>query len=305
MAHLLEHMLFKGTPEHPNIPQELTAHGARANGIDLVRPHQLLRDASGDRREPRLGARLEADRMVNSLRRQEGPRHRDDRRPQRVRDGRERPERDPRGAHRCRPRSSGTTTASRRSARAPTSSTCRSSGCRRSTGSTTSPTTRCSSSPASSTRRRRSRSIDETFGTIPKPDAHAAELPTRVEPAQDGERSVTLRRVGDVQALAAAYHVPAGHRSRSAGASNLLEQILTDTPSGRLYKALVETKKATVGRRLLHGAARPGLRDVRRRGPPGPGPRRTRRRRSCETLDDAAGAAPITEEEVERARATS
>src|SRR5713226_176444 len=32
MAHLLEHLMFKGTPGHPNIPQELTAHGARPNG---------------------------------------------------------------------------------------------------------------------------------------------------------------------------------------------------------------------------------------------------------------------------------
>ena len=32
MAHLLEHLVFKGTPKHPNIPQELTEHGARPNG---------------------------------------------------------------------------------------------------------------------------------------------------------------------------------------------------------------------------------------------------------------------------------
>jgi zinc protease len=32
MAHLLEHLLFKGTPRHPNIPQELTERGARPNG---------------------------------------------------------------------------------------------------------------------------------------------------------------------------------------------------------------------------------------------------------------------------------
>ena len=32
MAHLLEHMVFKGTPKHPNIPSELTSHGARPNG---------------------------------------------------------------------------------------------------------------------------------------------------------------------------------------------------------------------------------------------------------------------------------
>jgi len=32
MAHLLEHLVFKGTPKHPNIPNELTSHGARPNG---------------------------------------------------------------------------------------------------------------------------------------------------------------------------------------------------------------------------------------------------------------------------------
>src|SRR5437879_11275208 len=32
MAHLLEHMVFKGAPKHRNIPQELTEHGSRPNG---------------------------------------------------------------------------------------------------------------------------------------------------------------------------------------------------------------------------------------------------------------------------------
>ena len=32
MAHLLEHLVFKGTPNHPDIPQELTEHGAFPNG---------------------------------------------------------------------------------------------------------------------------------------------------------------------------------------------------------------------------------------------------------------------------------
>lgn len=32
MAHLLEHMVFKGTPDHPDIPKELSSHGARPNG---------------------------------------------------------------------------------------------------------------------------------------------------------------------------------------------------------------------------------------------------------------------------------
>ena len=32
MAHLLEHLVFKGTPKHANIPAELTSHGASPNG---------------------------------------------------------------------------------------------------------------------------------------------------------------------------------------------------------------------------------------------------------------------------------
>ena len=32
MAHLLEHLVFKGTPSHEDIPNELTERGARANG---------------------------------------------------------------------------------------------------------------------------------------------------------------------------------------------------------------------------------------------------------------------------------
>ncbi|MDE0649214.1 MAG: insulinase family protein, partial [Gammaproteobacteria bacterium] len=32
MAHLLEHLVFKGTPDHPNIPDELTERGAFPNG---------------------------------------------------------------------------------------------------------------------------------------------------------------------------------------------------------------------------------------------------------------------------------
>src|SRR5690349_11654887 len=32
MAHLLEHMLFKGSPKHPDIKRAFTARGARYNG---------------------------------------------------------------------------------------------------------------------------------------------------------------------------------------------------------------------------------------------------------------------------------
>src|SRR5438874_7239525 len=32
MAHLLEHMVFKGTPQHPDVPKALRDHGAQFNG---------------------------------------------------------------------------------------------------------------------------------------------------------------------------------------------------------------------------------------------------------------------------------
>jgi zinc protease len=55
---------------------------------------------------------------------------------------------------------------------------------------------------------------------------------------------VTLRRVGDVQEAAAAYHVPAGSDPDFAPL-DLLMHVLGDVPSGRLYKALVQTKIAS------------------------------------------------------------
>src|SRR5690606_18485459 len=70
MAHLLEHLVFKGTPTHPNIPQELTEHGGRANGTTWYdRTNYFITfPASDENLEWALG--LEADRMVNSFVRQ-------------------------------------------------------------------------------------------------------------------------------------------------------------------------------------------------------------------------------------------
>jgi zinc protease len=79
----------------------------------------------------------------------------------------------------------------------------------------------------------------------------AIKAPTRVlnqtyteEPPQDGERVVTLRRVGKVAAVGALYHIPAAAHPDNA-AFEVLGLTLGMHPAGRLYKALVETKKAT------------------------------------------------------------
>ncbi|MBX7228480.1 MAG: insulinase family protein [Burkholderiaceae bacterium] len=99
--------------------------------------------------------------------------------------------------------------------------------------------------------------INETFGPIPKP-TRAIKPTYTLDPVQDGERSVTVRRVGDVQILMAAYKIPAGvHTDFSALA--VLGQILADTPSGRLHKALVDTKKAAFVFPFISETKEPGL----------------------------------------------
>ncbi|MES2047340.1 MAG: pitrilysin family protein, partial [Pseudomonadota bacterium] len=85
--------------------------------------------------------------------------------------------------------------------------------------------------------------VNELFGRIPKPNRVIQPTYT-AEPTQDGERAVTVRRSGGTQFIGAGYHVaPSGHAD--AVALSLLNRILVDAPSGRLHKALVESKLAT------------------------------------------------------------
>ncbi len=85
--------------------------------------------------------------------------------------------------------------------------------------------------------------VKKYFESIPKPKRELQKFYTK-EPTQDGERYVTLRRVGDVQYAGVVYHVPSGAHP-DFPAIDILSEILTDSPSGRLYKALVEAKKAS------------------------------------------------------------
>ncbi|MEO8507838.1 MAG: insulinase family protein, partial [Betaproteobacteria bacterium] len=64
------------------------------------------------------------------------------------------------------------------------------------------------------------------------------------EPVQDGERTATLRRVGNSKFLGMMFHTVRG-ADPDAVAVDVLGDVLTLAPSGRLYKSLVETKKAT------------------------------------------------------------
>jgi len=84
--------------------------------------------------------------------------------------------------------------------------------------------------------------IDKYFGAIPRPTRRLPMLWT-VEPTQDGERSFIVRRVGDVQYIALAYKTPSPLHP-DATAVSFAGSALLNTPSGRLHKALVETGKA-------------------------------------------------------------
>jgi len=87
------------------------------------------------------------------------------------------------------------------------------------------------------------RLIERHFNSIPRP-ARTLVATYTGEPTQDGERSVTLRRAGEVQLVGAQYHLPPGSHA-DFPAIDILVTALTKVPGGRLHRALVETGKAS------------------------------------------------------------
>ena len=67
MAHLLEHMLFKGSTKHTNIPQELTEHGSRPNGTTSYDRTNYFETFQATDENLKWALDLESDRMVNSF----------------------------------------------------------------------------------------------------------------------------------------------------------------------------------------------------------------------------------------------
>jgi zinc protease len=145
--------------------------------------------------------------------------------------------------------------------------------------------------------------INETLGRIPRPDrsqpARVIEPTYTLDPTQDGERMVTVRRVGDVQILMAAYHIPAGSDPEFP-ALEVLGQIMADTPSGRLHKALVDTKRAAFVFADVMANKEPGLALIATQLPKESNVEEAKAI-FLKTLEEAA-AQPITQEEVDRAK---
>ena len=98
--------------------------------------------------------------------------------------------------------------------------------------------------------------VAQSFGPIPKP---ARVLPPTytVDPAQKGERTVTVRRKGGAPFLLAAFHgLPAGHPDFAA--TDALAAMLGNAPAGRLHKRLVEAKLAASSFGFTWAVAEPG-----------------------------------------------
>jgi len=93
--------------------------------------------------------------------------------------------------------------------------------------------------------------IADAFKDIPRPQRTLPREYT-VEPVQDGERLVTLRRQGGSPFVASMFHIPAlGDPDFTL--LDLGVDMLSDTPSGRLYQALVTQKLGA----SVFGFARP------------------------------------------------
>ena len=142
------------------------------------------------------------------------------------------------------------------------------------------------------------RQVAQLFGALPRPQRVLPPTYT-LEPAQDGEREVTVRRVGGTPLIYVGYHGVAGSAPDYA-AEQLLAQVLGDVPGGRLHKRLVERGLAASAFAFAWGTAEPGPFFVGAQLAPGQDLARAR----AELLAgvDALAAEPVTAEELERAR---
>ena len=144
--------------------------------------------------------------------------------------------------------------------------------------------------------------IEAKFGSIPRPDRSGTRelYPTyTTEPTQDGERIVTLERVGDIQLMMASFHIPAGSDPEYPAIS-IMAHILGNSTAGRLYKNLVKTDLAVGVSAYGYQLRQPALLFVSARA---------RKEDSLEVVEDALfttieefKATPPTEEEVNRAK---
>ena len=243
MAHLLEHLVFKGTPSHKDIPNELTERGARANGTtwyDRTNYYETF-NATDDNLEWALD--LESDRMMNSYIAKKDLESEFSVVRNEFESGENSPSRTLsqkviRAAYMW--HNYGNSTIGNRSdiERVPIANL------KAFYKKYYRPDNAVLMITGKIDDKRTLELVEKYFGTLKNPLIKLTEVPT-VEPAQDGEKRVELNRVGDLQLLMALYHSPAGSDA-DYSALTLVQNVLNDAPSGRLYKALVETQMASM-----------------------------------------------------------
>ncbi|HEX6991768.1 MAG TPA: pitrilysin family protein, partial [Gemmatimonadales bacterium] len=245
MAHLLEHLMFKGTPSHPDIPAELSTHGSNANGTTWYDRTNYFETVPSTPENLTWALSMESDRMVNSNIAKKDLESEFTV----VRNEFESGENSPFNVLEERVLSTaflwqnyGHSTIGARSdiEQVPIERL------QQFYHKYYQPDNAMLVVAGKFDEASAKQQIQDKFGTIPRPDRSGVLKiwPTYTEePTQDGERSVTLRRVGDVQVAMAAYHVPAGSDTGFA-AVDVLQHVLGDAPSGRLYTALVKPGKA-------------------------------------------------------------
>ncbi|MDL5045093.1 pitrilysin family protein [Oscillatoria amoena NRMC-F 0135] len=242
MAHLLEHLVFKGTPKHPNIPQELTEHGARPNGTTWTDRTNYFETFNATEENLKWALDLEADRMVNSFIAKKDL----DSEMTVVRNEFEMGENNPFRVTMQRTMAAafdwhnyGKSTIGARSDIENVSIDRLQAFYRK----YYQPDNAVLVVAGKFEEGKTLDLINQYFGVIPKP-VRVIEPTYTADPVQDGERTVTVRRVGDVQMVITAYRIPpAAHADYAA--VQVLSNVLGTEPSGRLYKALVDTKKAS------------------------------------------------------------
>lgn len=140
--------------------------------------------------------------------------------------------------------------------------------------------------------------VAEYFGPIPRPQRVL--LPSyTLESAQDGERQVRVQRVGGTPILYMGFHIPPGAHPHFAAVS-LLAQVLGDAPAGRLHQALVERKLAASVFAYPMPAAEPG--PLLLGAQLGAGQNLAAARSAMAAVLDGLAAKPVTAQELERAR---
>lgn len=242
MAHLLEHMMYKGSKNHTNIPQELTEHGTSINGSTSFDRTNYFEIFSATDANLDWAIKMEADRMTNSFIAKKDL----DSEMTVVRNEYENQENKPPVVaykrafaaaydwHNYSNPPLGTRSdienvpidrlqAFYRKYYQPDNAVLLVSG---------------KFDPAKTLQL-----VAETFGAIPRP-ARTLDPGYTIEPTQDGERVVTSSRVGDTQFVGIGYHVPPGSHPDFAAVSVLL-MILANAPSGRLHKSLIAAGKAS------------------------------------------------------------